>query len=257
MKANKGFTLVELLVVIGIISVLIAMLLPALNKARQQAQVVQCMSNMRQIGMGIQMYTQQNKGMFPPRKLSDPGYIAGHWLWINLLLDSRVIASDITPSKTTRYSKVFYCPAFMAGSAPINMADPDNFRVVNGLTSYSLNYALDADYTNWDGSSAIRHGVRISQVRQPAETILVIEGNVSGSGSYYVLPYYSSGTGHVWAWHPKDRCNVLWVDGHVSTVQAPVQDDYKNDYKSFYTANALGRILNRSSKIDPCYWDTN
>ncbi|MGD0461864.1 MAG: DUF1559 domain-containing protein [Tepidisphaeraceae bacterium] len=64
-RRRAAFTLVELLVVIGIIAILVAILLPALNKARQAAQETQCMSNLRQFGFGFQIYADANKGFLP------------------------------------------------------------------------------------------------------------------------------------------------------------------------------------------------
>ena len=65
MRCRKAFTLAELLVVIGIISLLIAILLPALGRAYEQARIVRCASNERQIYYAMVMYAQDNRGILP------------------------------------------------------------------------------------------------------------------------------------------------------------------------------------------------
>ena len=80
-RPGPGFTLIELLVVIAIIAILAALLLPALRQAREQARRAQCISNLRQIGVALEMYRQDNDGR-DPLYLLDPeratyGYAGG------------------------------------------------------------------------------------------------------------------------------------------------------------------------------------
>src|SRR5688572_28386500 len=77
MTRKRAFTLVELLVVIGIIAILVGILLPTLNMARQRAYNVQCLSNLRACGQILHMYAQQNRGYFPMMSLQSPETFIG------------------------------------------------------------------------------------------------------------------------------------------------------------------------------------
>jgi prepilin-type N-terminal cleavage/methylation domain-containing protein len=78
MNRQKGFTLIELLVVIAIIAVLMAILMPSLQRVRKQARGVVCQANLKQWGVIFAMYTDDNNGNFPERKSGGDGY--GRWM---------------------------------------------------------------------------------------------------------------------------------------------------------------------------------
>jgi prepilin-type N-terminal cleavage/methylation domain-containing protein/prepilin-type processing-associated H-X9-DG protein len=128
-KVKSGFTLVELLVVIGIIAVLISILLPALSRARQTALTTQCLSNLRQIGQACVQYTNDNKGATIPCFIGNGTQPLGGGWWPCILVNCGYIKAPLVDKSVVQNpnegphirQSVFFCPAADASIVPFEI----------------------------------------------------------------------------------------------------------------------------------------
>ena len=117
-RRRSGFTLIELLVVIAIIGVLVGLLLPAVQKAREAANRTQCQNNLKQMGLALHMYHDQYKSL-PPSRL--PGVELPSWAWLILpgleqdnlyrLWVDKASFFDMPPEAITANVPIYFCPS--------------------------------------------------------------------------------------------------------------------------------------------------
>ena len=131
---SRGFTLVELLVVIGIIALLVSILLPSLNSARRQASQVQCASNLRQLGLAVVNYANQNKGSIIPCIVWN-GVNDDNWAF--LLVQSRLLKpSIINATDMGSYNNVLVCPSVRDSLIDTNIAAANGLKVANATDGF-------------------------------------------------------------------------------------------------------------------------
>jgi prepilin-type N-terminal cleavage/methylation domain-containing protein/prepilin-type processing-associated H-X9-DG protein len=150
MKRRNGFTLVELLVVIGIIALLISILLPSLNKARREAVIVSCANNLRQIAIATVAYASDNKDRLPPMRLDNGDNPTPYndsanlnYIWTQSFStatpDTGALIGRLVIAKYCANAKIEYCPAVdMSWPNAFDQAYMFNFhqcqRIIGGTT---------------------------------------------------------------------------------------------------------------------------
>ncbi len=247
---SHGFTLVELLVVIGIIAVLISILLPTITRAKEQAKSAVCLSNLRQIGTGFALYANDFSGYIPPhgyRSLTNtpPGYVVptSYHTWFTIFIDRKYLSAPTQLDPTISGSagnSVLRCPSGIevnaspftftltrgllysgGASGYLRATSPDSGLVADcfyGSNGSPINPAFPMPRIPQDGGSNTNYPgkynvlFKMSQVHRSSDTWVIADGN-----------QWHSRTSLVWGLYPrhgKDEriVNCLFLDSHAQQV---------------------------------------
>jgi len=253
-RFRRAFTLVELLVVIGIIAVLIGILLPALNRARESARIIKCMSNLRTIAQASMQYSIDNKNCFLPSviwKDGSGGSNKADW-WAHLLtgrkyLPRQNVDSDSSPMA---FGSVLVCPSVQSDFTVANSAidgirrkvsdwvDPPSAQNPPGLwvdiaygingTTYSTSESASI-YNAFYPCTSISFGAAVcsplkkrTATKKSSDLVFMFDGKEWNVWTSNLIRTRIAGWRHG-AWLPSKpdssgRVNVSFMDGHVATV---------------------------------------
>jgi prepilin-type N-terminal cleavage/methylation domain-containing protein/prepilin-type processing-associated H-X9-DG protein len=238
---RRAFTLIELLVVIAIIAILAAILFPVFARARENARRSSCLSNLKQIGLGIAMYTQDYDEKlvsyaYPPPVQGDPG----NYGW------------QVALMPYVKSTQLFVCPSATKISTYASTSCDPTFVSTTGLGagSYGYNYTYLGNYIRnaSTGNLNVLNDVSLAAVSKPAETVMVNEiTGLNGLGPTYPPSLWTNTTpSNISAcdtssgiyipgtkslgdqngrWH-FDGTNVVFVDGHAKWMKYSQLGDY-------------------------------
>jgi prepilin-type N-terminal cleavage/methylation domain-containing protein/prepilin-type processing-associated H-X9-DG protein len=251
MRKRTGFTLIELLVVIAIIAILAAILFPVFAQAREQARMSTCLSNFKQMGLGVMMYVQDWDETYPTSRLyhlpggSDCGQKIITW-----------------KTETAPYVKnigVYKCPSNKHNNQPDETKGDDSV----GFPVFPISYAYSGSAL-WSTTTG-QVPITLGAIPEPARFIMLVESNqgCADMGIWAVTPASKSwGLTQGFFVHPTKRMQALYFDGHAkSTKFSQTLGTGDSDEQWAYTkdrlpdVNSARKAIQTDAQIKAVYGD--
>jgi prepilin-type N-terminal cleavage/methylation domain-containing protein/prepilin-type processing-associated H-X9-DG protein len=232
---RRGFTLIELLVVIAIIAILAAMLMPALERAREAAMATRCVSQQKQIGTAFHMYANDHAALFPTSYRSNVSY------WPAAV--GPTYLGTPRPEKNPDISVtslLFTCPTFPVDAWPLGIVEPAALKKLDQWGAQEATYGIRTAFGNgqaWKlggencvktvtlydkwGNGRDSYHIRAARVSSPSDYIVLGDSAYAGSNNLAEFQYHGfEPTSNWWGaakLHARHNhaANVLLADGHV------------------------------------------